>query len=137
MNRLRIEFDGDRASFLPGEQVAGTVSWQLLEPTESVELRLFYYTLGKGDQDVGVAEAKELPAVQEGEERFELTLPRQPYSFSGTLISIVWALELVANPGAITERLEIVIGPEKREVRVSSVDPDKSAAGAGSGEASG
>ena len=120
MNRMRIAFEEDRASFVPGERVSGAVTWFLMDPVESVELRLFWYTLGRGDQDIEIVDRTEFQPSQEGSGEFQWTLPRQPYSFSGKLISILWAVELVCNPGVITERLEIVVGPNKEEIRVDA-----------------
>ncbi len=37
--------------------------------------------------------------------------PRSPYSFSGKLISLIWALELVALPGREAARTEITLAP--------------------------
>jgi hypothetical protein len=120
MNRLRITLEGDRASFEPGEAISGSATWVLLEPPESIELRLFWYTVGKGDQDVEVVERIPMEPTQEGSGEFQLTLPQKPFSFSGKLISIIWAFELVASPGAVTERFEITLGPGRQEVRVDA-----------------
>ena len=45
-----------------------------------------------------------------------MTLPAGPYSFSGRLISLIWALELVAEPGNHVARVEITLGPDGQEV---------------------
>lgn len=47
---------------------------------------------------------------------FSLALPRQPYSFSGKLISLVWALELIVEPGANVARQAFVMSASGREV---------------------
>jgi hypothetical protein len=49
---------------------------------------------------------------------FSFALPPGPYSFSGTLVSVVWALELVLEPGPEVERLDFVLGPSGAEVLV-------------------
>ena len=56
MNRLRVNFVDDRASFVPGESVSGTATWELETDPQSIELRLFWYTTGKGDQDLDVVQ---------------------------------------------------------------------------------
>jgi hypothetical protein len=47
---------------------------------------------------------------------FSFTLPEGPYSFSGQLISLVWALELTCSPGSETFRQEITVSPTGREI---------------------
>jgi len=47
---------------------------------------------------------------------FRFALPEGPYSFSGKLISIIWAIELILEPGPSVERREIVMSPSGREV---------------------
>ena len=46
---------------------------------------------------------------------FKLRLPEEPYSFAGKLVSLSWALELVALPSdRDAARVDIVVGPEQR-----------------------
>jgi hypothetical protein len=52
---------------------------------------------------------------------FEFTAPDEPYSFSGTLVSLVWNVELVVKPGDLRERREIVIAPGGHEVLLPGV----------------
>jgi hypothetical protein len=47
---------------------------------------------------------------------FNIRLPEGPFSFSGKLISLVWAMEAVAEPGSRAERLEITVSPDRREI---------------------
>jgi hypothetical protein len=107
--------------FAPGETVQGTVSWQLDTPAKTVELRLFWYTTGKGDQDVGVVSTVPFPSpAQQDQRSFSISLPSGPYSFSGSLISLLWALEAVAEPGARAGRVEILVSPTRQEIVLSS-----------------
>ncbi len=117
MNELEIRTREDKTDFLPGEELAGEVSWQCDSGPGSVELRLFWRTEGKGTRDVEVAETMSfnVPGRQDRRD-FRFQLPDSPYSFSGKLISVVWALELVLLPSGETERLEIVISPTRSEI---------------------
>ena len=54
-----------------------------------------------------------------GTRPFEFEIPRGPYSFSGKLITLAWAIEIVALPGGETERLDLVVGPQPVEVDTS------------------
>jgi hypothetical protein len=121
MEWMRIETRDGLTAFLPGETVEGTLGWHFDGPARSVELRLFWYTEGKGDQDVGVVAAAPYgnPGT-EGIREFRFRLPEGPYSFSGKLISLCWALEAVAEPGPRAERLPITVSPTRQEIVLPS-----------------
>ena len=123
MSELRIELTGGRKSFTPGEPLSGRAVWRVDEQPESVELRLFWYTSGKGTQDVGVATTTTFDAPRMQDQRdFTLPLPHEPYSFSGTLISVTWAIELIVEPGEHVERREFVLSATGQEITLGSVD---------------
>ena len=120
MSELEIKTRDDRAAFLPGEMLTGHVTWMMDEPPGKVELRLFWRTEGKGTKDVNIVDKITFgnPGRKERRE-FRFQLPDGPYSFSGQLISLVWALELVLGNNWNTERLEIIISPSKSEIALS------------------
>jgi len=93
------------------------VRWLVDRAPESVELRLFWYTRGKGTQDAEVVGCQgfESPRAEDGRQ-FSLELPASPYSFSGELITLVWAAELVVSPPGEVARVEFVMSPEGRDV---------------------
>lgn len=124
MESIQLDIQGGANAFLPGETVEGTASWQLETPAETVELRLFWYTQGKGDQDVGVVETVAFPDPALADRRgFRLRLPAGPFSFSGKLISLLWALEVVAEPGGRAGRTEITVSPTRREILIQPQAP--------------
>lgn len=113
----------DQSSFPPNAQLKCRVSWDLLEAADSLELRLVWNTVGKGTQDMAIARHVVLNTPTfSGHETVSMQLPGQPYSFSGKLVSIVWAIELVALPSNESTRVEITIGPEGREVVLKDQD---------------
>ena len=117
---ITIETRDGSTVFAPGEVIGGTVSWHL-QGAESLELRLLWYTEGKGDQDSRVVTTVGLGNPGENEVRpFNIRLPEGPFSFSGKLISLVWALEAVAAPGSRAARLEITVSPDRREILLPS-----------------
>jgi hypothetical protein len=123
MKLLRIDVEDGRRWFLPGETVSGRAVWRLEEPPKNVDLRLFWFTSGKGTQDVEVVgEVGSDAASSAGEMSFSFELPLAPYSFSGSLITLSWALELVIQPGGHTERIDLVVAPTAVEVRIESLD---------------
>jgi hypothetical protein len=122
VSELRIEVDGGRRWFLPGETLSGRAVWRLEDDTEAVELRLFWYTSGKGTEDVAIIDSVRTDAAgTAGERGFSFRLPDGPYSFSGSLITLTWALELLTLPHGATERIEFVMAPTPVEVRLESL----------------
>jgi len=125
MSELKIELSTNQTGFEPGEQINGTVSLTCEPPTRTVELRLFWFTRGKGTEDANIVETARFDQPQPYETRsFAFRLPAAPYSFSGKLISLVWALELITFPGKQVIRREIEVGPAGREVKLEALaDP--------------
>jgi hypothetical protein len=114
---IQVETRDGRTAFQPGEEIEGTVRWLLDPPPKSLEVRLFWYTEGKGERDVGVVES--LPFADPGPEEhrpFRFRLPAGPYSFKGTVIHLLWAVEAVAEPGGRTGRQAITVSPSGREI---------------------
>jgi hypothetical protein len=100
----------------PGEVLELSAEWLLESAPESLEVRLFWFTRGKGTQDVGVVETQPLAAFEaSGKQRLRFKLPDGPYSFSARLISLLWAVELVADDGAAA-RWEFTLSPDGREI---------------------
>jgi hypothetical protein len=122
MDKLSIALQGDTAAFAPGRSIQGTIHWSLDDNPRHLRLSLLWYTSGKGTRDAGVVETMQLdnPGAS-GSHAFSFTLPPGPYSFSGKLISLIWALELTASPGSETVRKEITVSPTGREILLTSV----------------
>ena len=122
MPSLSIQLEPDKTAFRPGDSVAGTGSWQLDDQPKQVELRLLWYTQGKGDEDAGLVETMTFAQPSPADRRpFHFTLPTAPYSFSGSLISLTWALELSTQPGDQCERREITMAPTGQEILLEAL----------------
>jgi hypothetical protein len=121
MSQLKIEINNGKTAFRPGEDISGIAVWQLDREPEAVEIRIFWYTLGKGTQDVAIVETVRFdnPGLQAGHP-FTIQAPNGPYSFSGTLISLVWALELVVLPSKDTDRANVTISSTGSEIALTS-----------------
>lgn len=113
---LHLELDGDR--FEPGDTVRGRVSWNRgMERPKEVLISLLRHTAGKGTEDIEVMaqEVVEQPAPL-GDRHFSFVLPETPWSFSGSLISLVWAVEASLDGHGDVDRIEIVSAPGGEEV---------------------
>ena len=125
MSELTINLKSDVASFEPGEELTGSVSWELNKPPRDLELRLFWFTRGKGTEDAGLVQSLRFEQPLNAETRsFSFRLPEAPYSFRGSLISLVWALELIVEPTKEVVRQEIVVGPGRQQVELGRVSPN-------------
>ena len=118
---LRISLEGSRKNFRPHESVSGTASWQLGESVKAIEIHLCFYTQGKGTSDVHIVETIRIDTPPEnGSEKFSWQLPLSPYSFSGKLISLIWAVEVVVLPSAEAESITFEMSPNGSEINLYS-----------------
>lgn len=128
MSQLEIEFPADRTNFEPQEEIDLDLSWELDEAPDSLELRLVWNTAGKGTTDLGVVHTIPVTSTDSaGRHPVRVTLPAAPYSFSGQLISLIWAFELVAFPSKASTRREITIGPGGHEVLLQAAQSQQPA----------
>lgn len=121
MNNLEIFIGERKTNFAPGEMIGGEISWQLQESVKALELRLIWFTEGKGTGEISVEQTQriELPAMT-GRQKFSFQLPLAPYSFAGKLIELSWALELVAMPGTDAARADFVLAPGGRVITLET-----------------
>lgn len=121
---LFVEVRDKRTAFLPGETVEFSALWALPSAPASLEARLVWFTRGRGSDDAEIVRSQRVPSpAAAGHQVFTFKLPEAPYSFSGKLISLIWALELVAEPGAKNARAEFVMSPTRNEITLVSL-PD-------------
>ena len=123
MIELTLDVTEKPLELVPGQTLSGRIGWRLDEVPKRAALRLFWYTEGRGTQDVEIIE--EMNIVSSGlthEERFSFTLPERPYSFSGRLITLKWALELVLNKGEHVKRVDLMVSPWVEQVKLGTVN---------------
>jgi hypothetical protein len=117
MNNLEIQIEENKENFKPGEEIRGSVLWSFDNAPAPLELSLFWCTQGKGTQDAGVVETIAVEnAGASGQKEFKFIAPAGPYSFSGKLISIIWAIELATTKGSDSLRKEITISPSGQKI---------------------
>lgn len=124
MNSLHIALAGEDQGYRPGDSLESEARWQLDEMPDRLEVRVFWYTEGKGDEDVGVVDSFVLANSQSGSERFQFWLPEGPYSFSGKLITLHWGIELIAEPQHEAQLVNFVLSPTGRELRLGPPGPN-------------
>ena len=120
---LTLAFDKAVAEYVPGETISGTATWKALpEKTNQLSVRLIWYTQGKGDRDVDLISGLDIEVaaeLQSGEQKFEFIAPHRPHSFSGKLIELTWAVELIAYPSKDSVLETLVIGPQGKATVLS------------------
>ena len=114
---IRLGLRENKTAFRPGETIAGAVLWEFEKAPQLAEVRLLWFTRGKGTEDGETIATVKFDAPPPADTReFSFEAPDEPYSFSGTLIALIWAVEFVAKPGSEFERMEITIAPDAREI---------------------
>lgn len=126
-DNLSIEFDGGVTAYRPGATIRGMVAWSQTGPIDSVRVCLVWYTEGKGTRDMSVVQ--EVPIVSSrsaDQQPFTLTAPPDgPFSFSGKLVSVIWAVELLIEPESRSVQKPIVISPTGTEIDLYAGATDK------------
>ena len=110
----------------PGETVEGTVRWSLEKPPKDLELRIFWFTRGRGTEEAESVLILPLGGEQSGERSFSHVLPGSPWSTDGKLISIIWGVELVEKWAGSLALEEFTVGPQRRAVVLGAVELPRS-----------
>lgn len=95
---------GGLTRFEPGGPMSGMVQVSSNENIncKTIVMRLMWHTEGRGDRDAGeVAQVPihtgSLSANQPVAQSFNLILPREPWSFAGHYINIVWEIRVTLD----------------------------------------
>jgi hypothetical protein len=120
---LRIGTKGGRTSFLPGEIVEGVAAWAFADAPKTAELRLFWFTEGKGTSDLEVVHTEVFDDLfEQAVKPFRFELPYEPASVEGRLVSFRWAIELVVRaPKERVLRLDLVVSPSGEPYKLREV----------------
>ena len=113
---LDVQLEGGTI-FRPGETIAGHASWHLDKKPKAARVRLFWYTMGKGTEDSQVEDQQVFDnPMQQDNRSFSFRLPIAPYSFSGTLITLRWGVELDVKGVKDLCTREFVLSPFEKEI---------------------
>lgn len=100
----------------PGETIELLARWSVESPPKTIVAKLYWFTRGKGTPDVGMVAEKPLGGSGlSGESRFSFTLPAGPYSFSGQLITLGWAIEVIIDD-EVNGEWAFVLAPNGNEI---------------------
>lgn len=118
-----------RRSFRPAEMIEGVAAWSLPVAPKDAEVRLFWFTEGKGTMDVGVVATERFSNLLSQDARpFRLQIPDGPLSVDGRLVSVKWALELVATATRESVlRWDLVVSPTGRPIQLGEIPAEEKA----------
>lgn len=122
-----ITLSVERKDLRPYETVAGRVEWRLVERPKDLELRLCWFTRGRAEDESETVAALPLGDTLSGAREFSFVLPGAPWSVSGRLIEIAWALEVVAKRQGGLALEELVVSPDRKERVLEEVMEPRSA----------
>jgi hypothetical protein len=122
MDKISIELKDGKTSYQPGEKIRGELEWELAQEVPDITINIFWYTEGIGDQDSEVATTEVIKApLQNDRQSFEIELPMAPYSYSGQISALKWAIEATAMKGKIKDVKEFSMTPGNREIILPEV----------------
>ena len=115
---IEIRTDGGETAFAPGETLRGDLQWMCDTPPRRRS------ACACSGTPKGAAIATSASPRRSRWERPSRAarapsasrLPSGPYSCSGQLVSVRWAIEAVSDSPRDVGRLELVLGPDRREV---------------------
>ncbi|MDB6078910.1 MAG: hypothetical protein JWO82_2657 [Akkermansiaceae bacterium] len=105
----------------PLETVEGEVRWDASRSRGKLLLRLVWFTRGSGTQEIHRIESIPLDETRAGNLAFSWVLPEGPWSLEGTLVKIVWAVELLDTRAGRLALVELVVSPDCRPVRLEKI----------------
>ena len=120
MERATIELDS--ATVKPFGSLSGTVRWGSGARPPSLELRVFWMTRGRGTEEVETVVSAAVPLTADGSAAFTIDVPGLPWSFSGQLVSVAWAIELVDDQGEGCALADFVLSPDGRVRELGEVE---------------
>jgi len=112
---MEVRIDSDQKALHPGEELKCHALMQ--NPTDAIggEFHVLWYTEGRGTQDIHLVHSEPFHHIRGRRDySFSFELPQQPYSFSGKLISLIWAVEVVI--GDSVGRATFTLSPHESEI---------------------
>jgi hypothetical protein len=123
----KLYIDLPKTHYQPEELLRGEILWALDEAPGRIYLSLGWWTEGRGSKDAKIETELDWPTRDSaGQHKFELPLPKTPYSFQGQLITLKWALELRTEKGKHRHSLDLTIAPGDGPVDLPILEDESS-----------
>ena len=122
-----LEIELEHFNHQPFQNLKGRVRLAAPSTAQSLELRIFWFTRGRGDEEAEILHRIELNPQQLLSD-FSWQLPAAPYSFAGQLITLAWAVEVVDENEQSLDLVPFLLSPSGEEIQLEAI-PDLSRKG--------
>lgn len=122
-NAPSIEIELDHFHHQPFQMLSGKVRVTGPVKAKKLELRIFWFTRGRGDEEAEIVHRQSIDPNQALSD-FAWQLPSQPYSFAGQLITLAWAVELVDAKERSLDLVPFLLSPNGAELQLEVVADD-------------
>ena len=127
MDKISVHLKDGKTNYRPGERIRGEIEWDLSKDVKEILINIFWYTIGRGDQDSEIAATKTIKMPLRSERQsFEMELPLAPYSYSGQITTLKWAVEAVTLKGKVKAVEEFDMTPKDKEIILPKVQQQSS-----------
>ena len=100
--QVNLEFDDHPGLYFPGDTISGAAQIEAADNEEikAIEVSVLWYTVGKGEEDMGVHYFTRETAIEGAKfdssfpRRFQTQLPRSPLSYDGRIVKICWCVRV-------------------------------------------
>ena len=114
-----IEIELSQTQYEPGEIMTGRVVWNFSKAPKQISLQIAWHTEGRGSEDSHIEYEQHWDTdMHSGSQNFRFKLPPSPYSFSGTLIELIWSVSAFSKCGKEYTHTDIVVAPQKKVVKL-------------------
>lgn len=129
MDKISIQLKDGKISYQPGEKINGELEWDLNQEVENIAINVFWYTEGIGNQDSEIAGTEIIKSpLKSDRQSFEIELPMAPYSYSGQISSLKWAIEATVLKDKVKDVKEFSMMPGNKEIILPEIKKDISKA---------
>lgn len=119
MNNIALILRDQQTAYKPGSRLSGEVQWNIELNSATIVVSVFYQTEGIGSEDATTILTQTIEACSTtGSQNFAFTLPSSPYSFSGKLITLRWAIGAEIKALKTLTIIPIIISPTDSEINL-------------------
>ena len=115
-----VEIELDHFHHQPFQSLSGTVKIHAPIDAPQLELRVFWFTRGRGDEEAEISYQMEIDP-QKHATPFSFQLPASPYSFAGQLITLAWAVEVVDHRDNSLNLVPFLLSPTGEELQLEEI----------------
>lgn len=104
--------------YQPYGTLTGTIKWDFGSGKipQNLTVALYWFTEGKGTETGETVDEISIEHSSIGEQKFSFKLPAGPYSFSGNLITLKWAVEFSGEKPDFAVKKEFIMSPDSNPI---------------------